>query len=70
MGFERGEGGEGFVALSCVAWQVTTCVLDKVMLLSVQGYDHRGAKVLHTYLQTDPPTKRVLEEHSLLKRLS
>ena len=32
----------------------------------------RGAKVLQTYRQTyiytDPPTKRVLEEHSLLKK--
>ena len=25
----------------------------------------RGAKMLQTYRNTDPPTKRVLEEHSL-----
>ena len=36
-----------------------------------RGGEKRGAKVLHTYKHTDghtdPPTKRVLEEHSLLK---
>ena len=31
------------------------------------GEKERGAKVLKTYRHTDPPTKRVLEEHSLLK---
>ena len=29
----------------------------------------RGAKVLHTDIHTELPTKRVLEEHSLLKTL-
>jgi hypothetical protein len=36
-----------------------------------RGGERRGAKVLHTdsltYRHTDPPKKRVLEEHSLLK---
>ena len=36
-----------------------------------RGEKGRDAKVLQTYIQTDrhtdPPTKRVLEEHSLLK---
>ena len=32
-----------------------------------EGREGRGAKVLQTDIQTDPPTKRVLEEHSLLK---
>ena len=31
------------------------------------GEGERGANVLHTDRRTDPPTKRVLEEHSLLK---
>ena len=36
-----------------------------------RGEKGRGVKMLHTYIHTDrhtePPTKRVLEEHSLLK---
>ena len=32
-----------------------------------KGGEVRGAKVLHTYIHTDPPTKWVLEELSLLK---
>ena len=34
-----------------------------------KGEKGRGAKVLHMYRHTDPPTKRVLEENSLLKIL-
>ena len=34
----------------------------------IRGGEGRGAKVLHTDRNTDPPTKLVLGEHSLLKR--
>ena len=33
----------------------------------LRGEKRRGAKVIKTYRHTDPPTKWVLEEHSLLK---
>ena len=34
-----------------------------------RGEKGRGVNMLHTDRHTEPPTKRILEEHSLLKKV-